>query len=92
MRLSSSFSTDSQCHGQLSLIVWERREAAAPVGSTLQKSGGKKKNNKKKNGSEIAEFGRFKWARARDGNVEGRDANQAQIKEEERDYKEVTPA
>lgn len=90
MRLSSSFSTDSQCHGQLNLIVWERREAAAPVGSTLQKSRGKKKQ--KKNSSKIAEFGRLKWVRARDGNVEGRDANQAQIKEEERDYKEVTPA
>lgn len=88
MRLSSSLSTDSQCHGQLSLIVWERQEAAAPVGSTLQKSG----REKTKNGSKNAEFGRLKWARARDGNVEGRDANQAQIKEEERDYKEVTPA
>lgn len=32
----------------------------------------------------------FKWARARDGNVEGRDPNKAKI-EEERDY-EVTPA
>lgn len=71
--------------------MWERREAAAPVGSTLQKSGSKKKK-KRKYGSKIAEFGRLKWARARDGDVEGRDANQAQIKEEERDYKEVTPA
>lgn len=52
----------------------------------------RQKKNNKKTGSKITEFGRLKWARARDGDVEGRDANQAQIKEEERDYKEVTPA
>lgn len=34
-------STDSQCHGQLAPMVWERRKAAAPLGSTFQKSGEK---------------------------------------------------